>query len=361
MNRTLYSLIFLASTLLHASPIEIGQLEEKEQFLKAFDIHDELLAFKRLGGTTPTNWMVKQDGKPVANLKCTKFNTFHKGAIVAYEFGKILDFNIFPVAVTSKVDREITFDYKDNGVKKSGTIYKKEECALKEWSSNFVNYYWKVDRVNSANSTFSSASGDKRKIIDQLNCKKIKSDGVITLQMITDGGSPGASEIGSKSNSINYIGTTTLNQVARDFSNMMLMDAILGNDDRFPGGNLQFKSTNGKYRVSEDRRTVVFEEARLFSLDNESVMRGGHSYGMADLKKYVTRFDREFIDNLVNLKTELERLDLTKPITGKFDFLNFRIWKGSGHVVKYLLGNIKQVLSHVENSERVCGGDQTYF
>ena len=81
--------------------------EATESYLKSLDLNDPSLEFKRLGGTTATNWSVKKDGRTVADLKCTSGNTDHHGAVIAYRLGRELGFNIYPVAVYRKVDRSI--------------------------------------------------------------------------------------------------------------------------------------------------------------------------------------------------------------------------------------------------------------
>jgi hypothetical protein len=336
---------------------EIRRMDQKEDFLESFDIHDDSLSFKRLGGTTPTNWMVKKDGKPVVNLKCTKKNTNHKGAIVAYEFGRALGFNIYPVATTVNLNRSIKYSYKQNGVKKYATVTKNEECALKEWSSDFAQYYW-------TKGSFTSGNSRKIRMSNYLKCSTRK-DSTYNSGFLyysnTRYGNPDSEMLGrADGQRVVYRGVeSSYKKAAKDFSNMMVMDAIIGNDDRFPGGNLHFRTETGKYTNS--RGQIVFDSVRLFSLDNESAMRGGASVGMRDLKTFVSRFDEDFISKLKDLESDLSQYHSNSSIKKKYSYLEFKTWNKSKHIVDYLLSNIRTVLELVKKSESKCGVNNTYF
>ena len=207
------------------------------------------------------------------------------------------------------MDRDITYSYKINDEKKYATVSKNEECVLKEWSSNFAQYYWKVDERNAlgyaTKSTFTHGNKRKFQMSNYMKCTS-KKEGVYDHSFLyysaTKYGSPDNESIRSLNDIVRYRGVEdSYKNAARDFSNMMVMDAVIGNDDRFPGGNLHFRGVDGGYSLNH-KRHVVFENVRLFSLDNESALRGGSSVGMRDLQTFVTRFDKEFIDKLKLLK-----------------------------------------------------------
>ncbi|MFH1223288.1 MAG: hypothetical protein V1647_02970 [Pseudomonadota bacterium] len=85
-------------------------------------------------------------------------------------------------------------------------------------------------------------------------------------------------------------GTGYLDQMTRDMSSIMLLDAVIGNSDRFPGGNLHFKVTG--------------KTARLFSLDNGAVLKPNDFIGFEMLDEFgVSRFVKKHVDKLRQLKT----------------------------------------------------------
>ncbi len=96
-------------------------------------------------------------------------------------------------------------------------------------------------------------------------------------------------------------GWTYKDQVAQDISSILVLDAVLGNSDRFAGGNLHFTSVDGDIEVKKGLR--IFKNARLFSLDNGAVLRPNDRTGLDTLKELgVTRFVKTHIEKLQTLK-----------------------------------------------------------
>ena len=84
-------------------------------------------------------------------------------------------------------------------------------------------------------------------------------------------------------------GNGYIDQMANDMSTIMLLDAVMDNRDRFPGGNLHFIVTN--------------KQARLFSLDNGAVLKPEDKTGLDILKKSgVSRFNKKVVQKLKELK-----------------------------------------------------------
>ena len=302
--------------------------EATESYLKSLDLNDPSLEFKRLGGTTATNWSVKKDGRTVADLKCTSGNTDHHGAVIAYRLGRELGFNIYPVAVYRKVDRSI-----------EGTRIS-QQCALKEWESVFTQYYWTRD-------TFASTdSPDKRSLAKALSCQSAKpaQDDEFLFSARSAYGDPklkGASRVP-------YSGRTSLLEATRDFSNMMAVDTLIGNEDRFPGGNLFFRSVTTSHVERQDG--IVFEDARLYSLDNEAAFKGqtpASTHSARDLKTYVARFDSDMIARLKRLAEDPETLR--------------RITDGDETLEGFIREGIRIVLEHHAEAQSRCGEEMATF
>ena len=303
-------------------------LEATEKYLQTLDLNDPELEFKRLGGTTATNWSVKKDGTVVADLKCTSGNTDHHGAVIAYRLGRELGFDIYPVAVYREVDLDID-GFEIN-----------QQCALKEWESVFTQYYWTRDTFTETDSRH------KRNLVDALRCEnpKPQRDAPFQFSAKSAYGDPTFQGV----RRVPYHGDTNLLEASRDFSNMMVVDTLIGNEDRFPGGNTFFRSVTTSY--TGDRNGVTFENVRLYSLDNEAAFKAqsaGSTHSARDLKKHVWRFDRDMMAGLQRLAKDPEALD--------------RISDGNDTLTAFIRDGIRLVLDQYAAAQATCGEDAATF
>lgn len=316
-------------------PPENGRDRESEKYLAAvenyllgIDLDDQGLVFHRLGGTTASNWSVERGGIIVANLKCTGGNTDHHGAVIAYRLGRELGFNIYPVAVYRQVNRYI------DGHKVA------EQCALKEWTSVFTQYYWTRDTF------LRTDSPDKNRMVSALRCEHPKpreSDGFRYYAR----SAYGHPKIAGKGRTP-YQGETTLLSASRDFSTMMVVDAVIGNEDRFPGGNTFFRSVTTSFSEREGR--ITFDRPRLYSLDNEAAFKGMNPLGThsaKDLKDYVTRFDADVIAQMQRLSGDAGRLE--------------EITNGDERLVEFIRDGIQFVLDRYAEAKARCGEAMATF
>ena len=302
--------------------------EATETYLKSLDLDDPSLVFTRLGGTTATNWSVAKDGTVVADLKCTSGNTDHHGAVIAYRLGRELGFDIYPVAVYRNVNRRI-----------DGTQIERQ-CALKEWESVFTQYYWTRE-------TFASTdSRDKKRLVDALSCDSTKPAAGDEFQFFARSayGDPKPEGHGR----VRYRGTTDLLSACRDFSNMMAVDTLIGNEDRFPGGNAFFRSVTTSFVLQQD--DIVFENARLYSLDNEAAFKSqtpASTHAARDLTTHVSRFDADMISGLKRL------LDDPRALA--------RITDGDDALAGFIREGIRIVIGQYEAAEAKCGREAATF
>ena len=303
-------------------------LEEVEAHLESLDLNDPTLDFKRLGGTTATNWSVSKDGRIVADLKCTSGNTDHHGAVIAYRLGRELGFNIYPVAVYRDVKQTIDgrpFD---------------EQCALKEWASVFTQYYWTRETFQETDSQA------KRSLVAALKCDHPKPGDKESFEFYARS-AYGDPKIPA-SRRVKYSGQSTLSAVSRDFSNMMVIDTLIGNEDRFPGGNMFFRSVTTSPAEADD--AFVFENVRLFSLDNEAAFKGrspASTHSARDLKQHVSRFDSDKIAKLQRLADDQATLD--------------RMTDGHEELTAFIRDGIRLVLEHVSEAQEQCGREKASF
>lgn len=303
-------------------------LASAEAYLESLDLDDPRVSFRQLGGTTATNWAVRIGDQSVADLKCTSGNTDHHGAVIAYRLGRELGFDVYPVAVYRDIDRTI------------GDRRIAEQCALKEWATVFTQYYWTRD-------TFADTdSRDKQKLIAALQCDSPKPATSEPFRYYArsaygDPGLPGVRRVP-------YSGDSNLLTAARDFSNMMVIDTLIGNEDRFPGGNMFFRSVDTSHRVVDG--AVIFDNVRLFSLDNEAAFKGAtpaSTHAAKDLAKYVSRFDAQMIANIRELAADDERLAA--------------ITDGDAVLAAFIREGIGLVLERYEAAHARCGESQAAF
>lgn len=122
-----------------------------------------------------------------------------------------------------------------------------------------------------------------------------------------------------------HVGVISERDLARDLSNLLLLDALMAQNDRFAGGNLHFRSVAGKRvegAVCNGARTWSLGAVRLLALDNGGALRSLNGQGLADLKgetvggTRVERFERSTVGRLEALaRRVLGRGCATSPDT----------------------------------------------
>jgi hypothetical protein len=98
-----------------------------------------------------------------------------------------------------------------------------------------------------------------------------------------------------------YVGFGYADEMAKDMSSIMLIDAVMGDSDRFPGGNVHFRSIDGN--VVNRNNTFMFGRSRLFCLDNGAVLKPQDTTGLDTLKRSgISRFLKTVVLKLKELK-----------------------------------------------------------
>jgi len=111
-------------------------------------------------------------------------------------------------------------------------------------------------------------------------------------------------------------GNGYVDEMAKDMNTILLIDAVMDNRDRFPGGNLHFIVING--------------HARLFSLDNGAVLKPLDMTGFDTLKKLgVSRFKKNVIKKLreLNNTSKQEIIDLLKITPEEYEIFKTNLEK----------------------------------
>jgi len=107
-----------------------------------------------------------------------------------------------------------------------------------------------------------------------------------------------------------HVGSISEIQLAIDLSNIMVLDALMGQSDRFAGANLHFWHDGGKrLELPAENGTKVWDlgSVRLLALDNGLAFRGRDGNGLLDLQgtnepgSRVERFDPSTVDKIREL------------------------------------------------------------
>jgi len=137
-----------------------------------------------------------------------------------------------------------------------------------------------------------------------------------------------------------YIGIGYADEMAKDMSSIMLIDAVMGDSDRFPGGNVHFRSVDGN--VVNNGKTFMFGHSRLFSLDNGATLKPLDTAGLDNLKRSrVSRFSKIAVAKLRELKKKSkdEIISELKITPEEYDILKTNLDKTIAYVdglgVKY--------------------------
>jgi hypothetical protein len=281
-------------------------------------------ASKGFEGTSIWVKIKDREGNSIAVFKPTNGNTYHRGEIFVYQMAKLLDISeLYPVNLLYELNRDgcakfvkslEEVEYK--GVKEKNRQAMLKACrsgrlegTVKEWVRDFQ---------------FFGAIGKGEKLKKHGIYSKLTRggpwparDNTVTARQSTKMYKP------DRCKSAMYIGRLNEWQMARDLSDIMVMDVLASNEDRFPGANIEFKSLAGVKETSD----CVFDlgASRLFSLDNGATFKGTQSNGWADFSKRVqiSRFRketfrrltqiREFIENKRTAPVFLRRWGITRP------------------------------------------------
>lgn len=306
----------------------------------------------KVGNTTPDAWRVEdKHGEALAVIKCTSGNTNAEGEFMTYKLAQYLNFPIYPVTILLPIREPLA--------KRLGT--KPQVCALKAWVHNWSTIYWKAQRnltkiveegkyaAYKKSNTFLSGTGFARELADTIMCEN-KLQNIQQRKIVLDSIKPTKNGDPLVGNESTFFKSTPTNLIsaAKDMSNLMLMDAIVGNGDRFPGLNFEFRSQANMSR-SVGKASVELYLPRLMSLDNGLTFKGwSNSWGMQEMRYYLRRFDPEMIEKLKLLYQKLNNFS-PQQLKQEFPYLMYPTQinkKING--VEYIKHNLRQVLQFIQ-------------
>lgn len=270
---------------------DAGELDRSAARVERFDIDAEGNGFKLLGdfeGTTIIFKVYDSSGATAGGLKLPSRYSNYRGEIASYRIARFLGVTIFPATVPKSLDAataarlaailEAKAFRTDRDDHHQRAIKTKEENRLaalrtlrgetgvegcfKEWVENIQ---------------FVSEIGTRSALGAHPVMKYLKAGGPLPPE--------GAARLKQCTYLMSekgcFSGEIEWRRLARDISDMMLVDALAGNLDRFPGGNVHMRSLDGVRK--KVKGGVRFPRVEILALDNGATFMGPSPRNLDDL------------------------------------------------------------------------------
>lgn len=352
------------------------QLDKHEQTLADVDLEGAGTTFSLLADHHGTSIIIRvkdaETGRSIGVIKTNTSNTLPEGEIYAYRLARLLGFSdiiapVIPVdlhggALTKVRDLLRQKTYKDANKENSRRYVVNQierairnddtfHGAFKVWVPAFI---------------FHAGLGKPESIGNQPIAKYFKANAPqppsedLRMTQTTRLYSPEGT----------YEGVANLRELTIDYSNMMLMDALMGQNDRFAGANVHIQSVAGERKENGKRggkNVYDLGRVRLLSLDNGASLHSKNGAGLLDLqgKRFkatrMERFSRASVDQLRRLSKRLygdncEQKPSQTEIESIFAFLGVH----DKTARERALGYIPDVIAYIDALEAKYG-DSIYF
>lgn len=315
----LLGLAFISTLNIYASDLEDSSRKFVKEELKKIDevdLNNGELIFDLMGDLEGRSIILKikdKNKKTIGVFKPSSGSTLHRGEYASFKLASAIDFNAYSPAALRSIDpknqnriiellKGIVFN-KDHGKQFKKDIATKErnrKIILEELKQN-IKSEQSLDGVYKTwikNISFYMPLGTikglkKHPIYKYLNYKSAKATHEkIIIKQCTKIFKP----IGCTN------GFAYLDELAKDMSSIVVLDSVMGNADRFPGGNLHFRALNDKnVEIKPEERD--FNQIRLLSLDNGAVLKPNDKTGLNTLKGLkISKFVKEHIEKLKDLQ-----------------------------------------------------------
>lgn len=351
-------------------------LDAHEQALNDVDLEGAATTFGLLADFEGTSIIIRikdtQNGESIGVIKTNTSNNSTVGEIYAYRLARLLGFSDIVAPV-------IPVELHEGALRKLRDLMNSRRYSDQAKERNRQRVLADVNKAISDGTSFTGAfkvwvpafmfhtglgthaSLSRMEITNHLGARQPQPEAKdITLSQLTRLYSPQGT----------HRGEVELAQLAEDYSNMLLMDALMGQNDRFAGANVHFRSLSGQ-REEVGRRSglPIFDlgRVRLLALDNGASMRSRSGEGIRDLQGLnasvtrIERFSRQSVDQLRLLAKRIHGKECDSPASNEelrslFNFL------GVTETItrERAIGYIEPVLQYIDGLERRFG-DSIYF
>lgn len=287
--------------------------DANERALAEIDLEGEGTTFGLLADFEGTSIIIRvkdaESGKSIGVIKTGTANNSMGGEVYAYRFARLLGFSgmvapVIPVdlhggalvklrdVLRNKTYKDKNKDWQrrrvigdlDRAIRNDDTYH----GAFKEWMPAFQ---------------FHAGMGKRENLGRQPIAKHFRANSAqpehkdIRISQLTRLYTPKGT----------YRGTVDLARLTEDYSNLMLMDALMGQNDRYAGANVHFRSLEGtKEEVGTASGLPVFDlgRVRLLALDNGASLHSRTGTALGDLQgnrvsaTRIERFSRTAITQL---------------------------------------------------------------
>jgi len=349
---------------------EAAYFESEEKFLSGFDINDPENGFSLLGGLEGSSMILKvkgPSGRTIGVFKPTSGNTLYEAEIAAYRLCRRLRLPVCAPTVEKTLDsasldrfsillEEVEFEGKDDP-KFAAHFRMKERFrqammdrvserttmpgAFKTWIEPLILYQGLGDL----------ASVKKHELYEYLFHDGPPDGGrPIELRQCTTLYKPEGC----------YRGELRVRELLDQFIGMLIVDALIADNDRFAGGNVHLFSIDARIAEDEDGWHRL-PAPSLLMLDNGAGFLGSRTQALDVIRKdlKITRFPRRIFDGLQALKAQAE-----KDLPGLLAALG--IPEDARHAGKHyaparmFTSNLEALLGYIRGVEKKHGGAAFY-
>ena len=308
--------------------------------------------FKLLGDLEGTSMILKikdTNKETIAVFKPSSGSTNHRGEYASYKLGKILGLEVYPQVKIATIPftrlteiKEILkkIKFKKFHGKKHVSHMKRKEENRKKMLKHLNSLIKKKQGLEGALKLWVK----KLMFSEQVGTLKSFVKHPIYFQLATF---MKQKDINAKKNYVSfrqytkifkpegtYYWFSNFQKLTKNFSTMLLIDAILGNRDRFPGGNVHFAPLRLNL-VKEDGNKINFNEASLISIDNGAVLQEKNEALVLLKKLKIKRFSKHVVKKL----TYFFKQDSTKIQ---------KILQLNKKETSLVISNAKKVLRYIE-------------
>ena len=311
--------VFLLPLATAAEPLidEPAYFAEEEAYLKAFNLDDPENRISLLGGLEGSSMILKvkdPDGNTVAVFKPTSGNTVHAAEITAYRLCRRLELPVCAPTVkktagADTLDRfaelleEIDFKPQE-GERHEGHFEMKER-----FRSAMLERIASIDELDGALKSWIKPLVLYQPLGTIADIKKHELYPYLFHDGPTDGGKP--IELRQCTKIYKPKGCYRAELAARDlleqFTGMLVVDALIGDNDRFAGGNVHLFSLDG--RIEPEDGWHRLPAPSLLMLDNGAgfMNNPGRALRVITHSLKITRFPRSLYDDLLTLEEDYKK------------------------------------------------------
>ncbi len=341
----------------------------EEAFLESFDLNAPDTSLSLLGALEGTSMILKvkdAEGRKVGVFKPTSGNTLHPAEIIAYNLCRRLKLPVCAPTVEKTIGPEQldrfaelleNIDFEPNG----GERHEGHYAAKERFRKAMLERLAAIDSLDGAFKSWINPLVLYQPLGTLADVRKHELYPYLFHDGPSDGGKP--IELRQCTQIYKPAGCYRAELAARDlleqFTGMLVVDALIGDNDRFAGGNVHLFSLDG--RIDPDDGWHRLPAPSLLMLDNGAgfMNRPGRALRIITHDLKITRFPRTLYEGLLALKLEYTA-DKEKVLTTLGIPRKVRHAGRTLRPAKIFDRNLKGLLRYMKSLDDTYGGDAFY-